>query len=181
MEGTIGVVTPWAANFAPLGWMFCQGQILSIAEYSTVFSLLGTTYGGDGVNTFALPDFRGRIALGTGQGPGLSNQVLGQMMGTEGNTITQGQMAQHTHTLSVKAAVQGNVNSANSAAPQNNYPAISPAAIYSSQPTAGVFGTTLPATVTVGAAGANTPLNNIQPVLCLNYVICIEGVYPSRS
>lgn len=181
MEGTIGVITPWAANFAPLGWMFCQGQTLSIAEYSTVFSLLGTTYGGDGVNTFLLPDLRSRVAIGTGQGGGLTNRVLGQSFGTESNTLTQAQMAQHTHTLTVNAAVPGNVNSANTSTPQGAYPAISNSSIYNSQPTTGTFGTSLSATVTVGPAGGSSPVYNVQPVLCLNYIICMEGVYPSRS
>jgi microcystin-dependent protein len=181
MEGTIGVVTPWAANFAPLGWMFCQGQLLSIAEYSTVFALLGTTYGGDGVTTFALPNFSSRTAIGTGQGPGLTNRVLGQVFGTENNTITTQQMAQHTHALAVTAHIPANVNSAASATPQGNYPAISSSAIYNSQPTAGTFGTSLNAALTVSIAGSSVPVNNIQPVLCLNYIICTEGVFPSRG
>ncbi len=180
MEGTIGVVTPWAANFAPLGWMFCQGQLLSIATYSTVFSLIGTTYGGDGVTTFALPDLRSEVAIGTGQGPGLTNRVLGQVVGTENNTLTQAQMAQHTHTLTISAAVPANVNAASQATPQGAYPAVSSTAIYNSQPTSGVFGTTLPATVNVGLVGNGLPVYNVQPVLCLNYIICVEGIWPSR-
>ena len=93
----IGEIRLVGFNFAPRGWMACNGQLLSIATYSALFSLLGTTYGGDGITTFALPDLRSRIPVHQGQGPGLSNYVIGQMSGTESVTLTQNQIPAHTH------------------------------------------------------------------------------------
>src|SRR6188768_4319530 len=107
----------FAGNFAPRNWAFCQGQILSIAQNTALFSLLGTTYGGNGQTTFALPDFRGRVAVGTGQGPGLSNITLGEVSGTPTVTLTSQQMPIHSH------LVGGNSNNANDSLPTNNYPA----------------------------------------------------------
>lgn len=176
----MGVITPWAANFAPLSWMFCAGQVLSIAEYSTLYSIIGTTYGGNGVTTFALPNLCSRVAIGAGQGPGLTMRTLGQPVGTQNNTITTAQMAAHNHGLVIRASIPVNVNTASAATPQSNYPATSAISIYNSQPTAGVV-MPLTSNVTVGVAGGSMPVNNIQPVLCLNYIICVEGVYPSRS
>jgi microcystin-dependent protein len=92
MEGTLAEIRMFAGNFAPRGWFFCQGQLLPIAQWTAVFALLGTTYGGNGQTTFGLPDFRGRIALGTGQGPGLTNVVLGEMAGTQNTTLTTNNM-----------------------------------------------------------------------------------------
>lgn len=179
MEGTIGVITPWAANFAPLNWMFCAGQILSIAEYSPLYSLIGTTYGGNGTTTFALPNLCSRIPIGTGQGPGLTNRILGQPVGTSQNTLTTGQMAAHNHVLQIRSLMPVNANNATASTPQNNFPGTSSASIYNSTPSSGSK-MPLAATVTVGVSGSSMPVENIQPVLCLNYVICVEGIWPSR-
>src|SRR6478672_10112699 len=97
-EPFLAEIIMFAGNFAPRGWAFCQGQILSIAQNTALFSLLGTTYGGNGQTTFALPDLRGRVPVGTGQGPGLSNYDLGQVSGSESVTLTVSQMPAHNHT-----------------------------------------------------------------------------------
>src|SRR5690242_20983611 len=105
MEGTIAEIRMFAGNFAPRNWAFCASQILSIAQNTALFSLLGTTYGGNGQTTFALPDFRGRTPVGWGQGPGLSNYDLGQVGGTETSTLTVQTMPAHTHTLTGNLAM----------------------------------------------------------------------------
>lgn len=175
----MGVITPWAANFAPLSWMFCAGQVLAIAEYSALYSLIGTTYGGNGTTTFALPNLCSRVAIGTGQGPGLTNRVLGQPVGTETNTLTTAQMAGHNHIMQVRASMPVNANSASAATPLNNFPAASASSIYNSAASANK-NMPLSTTVTVGVTGSSLPVNNLQPVLCLNYIICVEGIWPSR-
>src|SRR3954451_10417902 len=93
----VGEIRMFAGNFAPAGWMFCEGQLLPISEYDTLFNLIGTTYGGDGQNTFALPDLRGRAPLNQGQGPGLTNRVIGEISGSESVTLISTQMPQHIH------------------------------------------------------------------------------------
>src|SRR5690349_7266038 len=99
MEGTIAEIRMFAGNFAPRNWAFCSGQLMSIASNTALFSLLGTTYGGNGVTTFALPDLRGRQPVGTGQGPGLTNRILGEISGTETATLLITQLPAHTHTV----------------------------------------------------------------------------------
>ena len=109
-EPFLGQIMLVGFNFAPVGWALCNGQILSITQNTALFSLLGTTYGGNGTTTFALPDLRGRAAVGFGQGPGLSNYDLGQSTGTETVTLTVGQMPAHNHMVAANAA-NGNVSS----------------------------------------------------------------------
>jgi microcystin-dependent protein len=106
MEPFLGQIMAVGFNYAPRGWAFCQGQLMSIAQNTALFSLLGTQYGGDGVTTFALPDYRGRVAVGMGQGPGLSNYEQAEVSGTENVTLLQSQMPAHVHPLQVSAQVQ---------------------------------------------------------------------------
>lgn len=159
-------------NFAPRGYAFCQGQILPIAQNTALFSLLGTTYGGNGQTTFALPDLRGRVPNGTGQGPGLSNYVLGQLAGEENHTLIQTEMPAHTHALRcyTEDGNQGN--------PNPNVLATSGAAPppYSNQtPNASMAATA------ITAAGGSQPHNNLSPYLTLNYCIALQGIFPSRN
>jgi len=156
-------------NFAPRGYAFCQGQILSIAQNTALFSLLGTTFGGNGQTTFALPDLRGRMPLGVGQGPGLSNIDLGQVGGTESVTLTQNQLPTHSHgAASTQAA-------GTSTRPSNQFPA-SGQAIYG----AATDGTTLNAGF-IKNSGGSQPTSIVQPFLGLNYIIALEGIFPSRN
>ncbi len=176
-EPFIGQLILFAGNFAPQGWAFCNGQLLSIAQNTALFSILGTTYGGDGVSNFALPDLRGRAPVGFGQGPGLSNYNLGQQTGSENVTLTQAQMPAHGHNLGAQAS------------PGN---ALSPAGAFLAQGDAGRSGTvndyttstTSPTTLnqaSVQPAGGSQPHPNIQPVLAMNYIIALQGVFPSRG
>jgi microcystin-dependent protein len=181
MEGFIAEIRYFAGNFAPRGWALCQGQILAIAQNTALFSLLGTTYGGNGQTTFGLPDFRGRVALGTGQGPGLSPYSLGQVGGSERFTILPSQLPTHTHPFTGSVTMNGNAAAGNADAPQNTYPAAQ-------------AGTSLYATANDGSkmgamqhnlgttpTGSQTPVGNLMPVLGLNFIICIFGIFPSRN
>jgi microcystin-dependent protein len=186
MEGTIGEIRMFAGTFAPRSWAFCQGQLLSISQNTALFSILGTTYGGNGQTTFALPDFRSRSAVGTGTGPGLSNIVLGQVSGTENVTILTSQMPAHTHTA--VATVTGTVTPKCFADeglgddPTNAFAAISSAS-NTQTPDANMGSSPIAATasVTIGIAGSSQPLPIRNPYLGMNYIICLEGIFPSRN
>jgi microcystin-dependent protein len=162
------IIVPY--NFAPRGWAFCNGQILPIAQNTALFSLIGTTFGGNGQTTFALPDLRGRFPNSSGQGPGLSNYDLGQVSGTESVTLTVNQMPAHGHAV----APPGSTNSPTASKPTNNVPA------------AGNFYDAGPGAVTMfnyqtGLAGGNQPTGIMNPYLTLNFCIALEGIFPSRN
>lgn len=181
----LGAIFMFAGNFAPVGYQLCQGQLLPIDQYTAIFSLLGTNYGGNGTTNFALPDLRSRIPVGQGQGPGLSPYVLGEAGGSENVTLLATQMPQHNHTV-------GAVTSAgNSAAPGTttvpaaiavaathpvpDFPGIT-ADVYSNSPA----NTTMSPTM-IGLAGGNQPHTNIQPFVVINYIIAMTGIFPSRN
>jgi microcystin-dependent protein len=169
----------FAGNFAPGAWNFCDGSLQSIAVYTALFSLIGTTYGGDGQTTFALPDFRGRIPIGTGQGPGLSNYDLGQTAGTTNVTITTNQMAPHTHATVLNIQIPANTAAGTLAAPEGNILANLTGAYTSETPDTTIQ--PFNSTVTLQPVGANIPFSIMQPYLALNYIICMEGIFPSRN
>ncbi len=173
-EPFIGEISIFAGNFAPRGWAFCQGQILSIAQNTALFSLLGTTYGGNGQTTFALPDLRGRVLVGPGQGPGLQPYSMGQTGGQENVTLNITQMPAHNH------AVQMNVSNSpgNFAEPGGHYLAASDQRNhqYTDQAGGGALAGGL-----VNIAGGSQPHENRQPYLCINFIIALEGIYPSRN
>lgn len=178
MEGYfIAQITIFAGNFAPLGWAYCNGSLLSIDQNAALFSLIGTFYGGDGQTTFGLPDFRGRIPIGAGQGPGLPNYTIGQMAGVPSTTVTTNQMPAHTHTATATIPATGSNASSNN--PSSRIPAATNSSYYAASSVADGFlaGTT----GTVNPTGGNVPLTLGMPVLGLNYVICLEGIYPSRN
>ncbi|MFY1829874.1 phage tail protein [Myxococcus fulvus] len=172
-EPYIGEIRMFAGNFAPRGWAFCQGQILSIAQNTALFSILGTTYGGNGQTTFALPDLRGRYPMQPGQGPGLSPRTLGEQGGTETVTLISTQMPAHTHSLNVSSQ-QGDTETpvGTVLAADNN------GAIFNYR-AAPIDGTMNPAAI--GVAGGSQPHNNMSPFLCLNFIIALEGIFPSRN
>ncbi|MGL5888649.1 MAG: phage tail protein [Bacteroidia bacterium] len=177
----IATITIFAGNFAPSSWRYCNGQLLSIAEYTALFSLIGTTYGGDGQVTFALPDFRGRVGVHQGQGPGLSNYTIGEMAGTENVTLLSSNLPTHTHTV-VSLPIQqpaSTVNNSGVNEPKNAYPA-SGATLYESSSDGTRMGAYTSATVTT-IAGSNSPVSIIQPYLAMNYIIAVEGIFPSRA
>jgi microcystin-dependent protein len=175
----VGQIFIFAGNFAPSGWMFCNGQLLPISEYETLFNLIGTTYGGDGQSTFALPDMRGRVPVHQGQGGGLSNYTLAQTGGAESVTLNMQQIPQHNHfALSNNAQGSASTPSANTILSSQN---IGTGANTPSGFAAYAAGTavTLPAS-TVQNTGGNQPHDNIMPILTLNYCISLFGVFPTQ-
>jgi microcystin-dependent protein len=158
-------------NFAPVGWMFCDGQLLPISQYTALFSLLGTTYGGDGRSNFGLPDLRGRVPVGMGSGPGLSPIVLGEVGGVENVTLTVAQLPAHSHPLNastLEAAVvspTGSVLGSKARVP-----------LYS-----GDSSLTTMSSASIGSTGDNQPVPIRNPYLGLSYIIAVQGIYPARS
>lgn len=165
MEPFIGTIILFAGNFAPRGWAFCAGQLLSIAQNSALFSILGTTYGGDGRTTFALPDLRGRVPVGIGQGPGLPAVDLGEQGGAATTTLLATNLPAHSHSFALAHAPADGKEAGYLASGE----------IYAS-----AKNSVAPAD-TIGVAGNNAPVNNMQPYTGLNYIIALEGIYPSRS
>jgi microcystin-dependent protein len=180
MDPTLAEIRLFAGNFAPLSWAFCNGALMSIAENTALFSLLGTTYGGDGQVTFALPDFRGRVPIGTGQGAGLSAYDLGQVSGTEGVTLISTQLPTHNHVATASAAPLASTSSSSATSPIGNFMGTSLAGdLYSASHNTNMGASTI--TVTVQVAGGSQPHDNLQPYLALYYIIAVEGIYPSRN
>jgi len=178
MNPFLGQITTFAGNFAPRGWAFCDGQLLPIAQNSALFSILGTTYGGDGRTTFALPDLRGRIPIHTGQSPGGSIDFrLGFRAGEEEHTLTQLEMPSHSHALPANAGA-GSLVGPTSNSPSNAYPAEAALAGRAVTKYNSTSDTTMGATDSQGTRQAH---NNMQPSLALNYIIAIVGIFPSRN
>jgi len=182
MEGVIGYTTCFAGNFAPKNWAFCQGQIINIASNTALFSILGTVYGGNGTTTFGLPDLRGRTIVGAGQGPGLSQYSLGQVGGSENDTMSLVQMPAHVHPVTVVAANPANdtdaatLTTASGSTYARDEGGISPYA-----DSASVNMGALQASITMAPTGGNLPFSILRPLLGMNYVICMYGVYPARN
>ncbi|RZJ06666.1 MAG: phage tail protein [Rubrivivax sp.] len=166
----IGEVRLFGGNFAPVGWAFCHGQLLSIAEYEVLFQLIGTTYGGDGETTYALPDLRGRVPMHQGHGPGLTTRTLGERDGTETVTLTASQMPRHTHALLANPAA------ATGSTPGGAVLAATSVASYDSAP-----GATAMAGGAVGSAGGTQPHENMASTLAVSYIISLFGIFPSQA
>ena len=166
----VGEIRLFAGNFEPSGWMFCNGQVLPISEYETLFNLIGTTYGGDGQQTFALPDLRGRVPIH--QGTSGTHQV-GERAGVEEVTLTTAQLPAHTHPLLATS------NLASTNAPGGNVFAAATGATISP------YGTDQPLTTlhpsTVSATGGSQPHSNVQPYQCVSYIISLFGIFPSQT
>ncbi len=173
MEGYIAEIRNFAGNFPPRGWLFCNGSLQSIAQNTALFSLVGTTYGGDGQTTFGIPDLRSRLAVGTGNGPGLSGKVLGEMAGSENVTLTTANMPAHIHAMNASSDTASVGTPAGNSLGANARGGITPFAPGNTSQVA--MGST------TGSVGSNSPVNTIQPYLGMNYIICVEGIYPSRN
>lgn len=162
----VGEIRMFAGNFAPAGWMFCEGQLLPISEYETLFNLIGTTYGGDGQSTFALPDLRGRIPLHFGNG-----FTLAETGGAEEITLTVSQIPAHSHPLLATTTVATDINAANRVPAQ----ALTFDFYQSSPPTAGM------APQSISSVGGSQPHTNFQPYLCVDFIISLFGIFPSQT
>lgn len=169
METFLGMIALFPYNFAPRGWAACEGQLLSIAQNTALFSLLGTTYGGDGRTTFALPDLRGRSPISQGNGPGLSPVQLGQVGGQESVTLQVNQLPAHNHTLAA-------TNAPDNSSPVGNVPGNAGNDIYGPV-SPGQF----QATTAVGLTGGNQAVPVRNPFLALQWCIALEGIFPSRN
>jgi microcystin-dependent protein len=170
----IGEIRMFAGNFAPMGWALCNGALLSISTNEALFALLGTTYGGDGRTTFALPDLRGRLPMHAGTGPGLSPRPIGAKGGAETHTILVSEMASHTHTMSA--------TNANGTSPTPS------GSVYATAQAGGtplpVYADAIDTTLNTGVlsdTGGSIPRNNIMPFQCLNFIIALTGIYPSQT
>jgi len=169
----LGEIKMFGGNFAPVGWAFCNGQLLSIAENNALFALLGTTYGGDGQTTFGVPDLQGRLPLHMGQLQGGGNYVLGQTAGSETVTLVGGQVGSHTHPANAGGG-------ATSGSPATNMLGAVGGGVARYLP-AGSGGIVPLNPATVQPAGSNQPHDNMMPFLALSFIIALEGVFPSRN
>lgn len=170
MEPFIGQIIMFAGNFVPRGWALCDGQLLPISQHTALFSILGTTYGGDGKTTFALPDLRGRVAMHPGHGPGLSQRRLGEQGGVESATLTVANLPPHNHAFNVHA---GDAKSPTAA---GNLLGNAQTEVYSGEGPSGQLNA-----AAVANTGGGQPVALVQPFTCVNYIIALEGVYPSRN
>ncbi|WP_210492450.1 tail fiber protein [Patulibacter sp. SYSU D01012] len=167
----VGEIRLFAGNFAPASWAFCDGQLMQIADNEVLFQLIGTTYGGDGQETFGLPDLRGRVPLHMGQGPGLQSYVIGEAAGVEDVTLTVPQLPSHSHALTASTGPGVAIS------PQN--------AVLGASPDVTMYlrdGTTtdLPP-ATAGPVGGSQPHDNVMPTLTLSYIISLYGIFPSQT
>ena len=172
-EPFVGEIRMFAGNFAPQGWAFCDGQLLAVSQNDALFSLLGTIYGGDGRTTFGLPDLRGRIPLHAGSGPGLSPRRLGASGGAENVTLTANQMPSHTHDF--RAVSEGGTDQS----PQGGTFATVTAGNPYRTPQSGLPFTSLNSG-SVSSIGGSRSHTNLMPFLCINFIIALFGIYPSR-
>lgn len=166
----LGEIRIFAGNFPPRNWMFCQGQLLPISQYTALFALLGTQFGGNGTSTFGLPDLQGRTPLGQGTGPGLSAYVMGEETGTESVTLLQTQMPQHAHTLQSRSSRADRSNANNAMIAQGSDE------LYANTPP-----NTQLHPASVSATGGSQPHNNMQPFLTLSFIIAVAGIFPTRN
>ena len=167
----IGEIRMFAGNFAPAGWFFCEGQLLQISEYETLFQLISTNYGGDGQETFGLPDLRGRLPIHFGSGAGLSTRVLADAGGTETVPLTSNQIPAHTHGF-VASRSAGTSNTASGA-------------VMATSPSVRVLTTIGPDnllnTAAINSVGGGQPHSNMQPFLCVSFIISLFGIFPSQT
>ncbi|MDH3976419.1 MAG: tail fiber protein [Deltaproteobacteria bacterium] len=189
-EPFLGEIRIFGFSFNPRGWAYCSGQLLSIGQYSALYSLLGTYYGGDGRSTFGVPDLRGRVPISFGQGPGLSHYPLAYRGGLETVQLQQAQMPVHTHTATpdLKSHTPAKSGAANVSSPGGNAPAEytvgterTPENLYSDTPDTTLKAGEVDGTIAVGEAGGSQMHENRQPYLALNYCIALDGLYPSRN
>jgi microcystin-dependent protein len=207
MDGTIGEVKIFAGSFAPRNWAYCEGQLMPISQYTTLYSIINTYYGGDGVTNFKLPDLRGRVPVGVGGGPGMTPIALGQMWGQQYHTLSIHEMPQHTHTAQATASGATVGGTATATMKVNNTEAETnlPSGAYLGKPadgheiyidgatantlatdaitvdTSGLTVDVSGLTVAVNPAGSSQMFSIMQPYLGMHWIICLDGTYPQRN
>ncbi len=172
--GYLGEIRMFAGTYAPQEWSLCNGSLVSINDNQALFSLLSTIYGGDGQNTFGIPDLRGRIPVGDGTGTGLTNRVLGQKFGTETVTLALNNLPLHSHQMNASTILS------DLSAPVVGQSMIGKDKHYVPVNAVGIQTSTL-VTDTISTTGGNQPHFNVMPVLCINFIICMQGMYPQRN
>lgn len=176
----LATITVFAGNFAPRNWMFCQGQLLPISNYDALFALIGTIYGGDGQTTFALPDLRSRRAIHIGQGPGMPNYQIGQISGSENTTLLSTNLPIHNHLNPVLTGTpQGSTDTTGVDTPNSSTVPAAGATLYGT-PKGSAMGS-YSSTAFTPPAGGSLPIPTIAPYLAMNYIIAVEGIFPSRN
>lgn len=187
-EPFIGEISLFGGNFAPRGWALCAGQLLPISQNTALFSLVGTTYGGDGRTTFGLPNLQGRAAVGSGNGPGLSNAIIGQRTGVETVAPTTAELPSHTHSVTSTTSFDAQSGEATQHSPAGgalSEPTVQGMAgvlLYSElTPDTVLEGGSVSGTLEVANTGSSTPHQNMQPFQVMNYIIAIQGIFPSRN
>jgi len=182
MEVFIGSIVAFGFNFPPYGWASCNGQLLSIAEYTTLYSLIGTTYGGNGQTTFGVPNLQGRVPVGQGNFVG-TPYVMGQTAGNTAVTLSLGNMPAHNHMGASQVAIPANTADGNSTNPEGNILAASGTAhnIYSTAGSDASMKNITNSVITVGPIGGNQPFDITDPFLAINYSIALYGIFPSRN
>lgn len=184
MDPFIAQIVMFGGNFAPRGWAFCEGQLLAISQNTAAFSLLGTTYGGDGRTSFALPDLRGRVPIHPGNGPGLPTYQLGEKGGTFQNVLNVNQLPSHNHNASSTTTVTLGDTAASTTLTNNYLAGTAAAPIAASSPSTlsnKLNAAAVTTTTTVGFAGGSQAVNNMPPYLAINFIIALVGTFPSRS
>jgi microcystin-dependent protein len=177
MDPFVAEIRIFPFNFAPAGWAFCNGQLLPLNQNTALFSLLGTTYGGDGKSTFALPNLQGMVPIHKGQGPGLSLYDLGETLGSDTVTLLQSEIPLHSHTLNAEDPAIGN---ADQSAPSTSSVLAQSTGGFAFRPDASTQPVQMSQNM-VSVLGGNLPHNNLQPYLTLNFCIALQGVFPARS
>jgi microcystin-dependent protein len=180
MEVFLGTIQSFGFNFAPTGWALCNGQLLPISQNAALFSLLGTTYGGNGTTTFQLPNLQGRLPMHQGTGPGLTPRVIGEISGSENQTLLTSNMPAHSHALNATTAA------ATGSTPQNTILALANGADNLGNPvTVQIYGpppaNTIMNPAAIGSTGNSTPFSIMPPFLVINFCIALSGIFPSRN
>lgn len=193
MDYYLSMIVGWGPNWAPRGWAQCAGQLMAISSNTALFSLLGTMYGGDGRTTFGLPDLRGRVPIGFGQSPGTSYYPIGQKAGSEDVYLTVNELPPHTHTadasnLHVEVGADTEAGDTNTpaanvtlAAPPNSGPTEMKIYKVGGNIATSIQGGSVNGNIAIGNTGAGQPIKVTQPYQAINFIICLEGVYPSRN
>lgn len=175
----VGEIRCFGFNFAPFGWAFCNGQPLPISNFTALYAIIGTIYGGDGVTTFNLPNLQGQIPMHWGNGPGGFNTNIGQVQGTTSITLTQAQEPAHTHTVTLQELPAGGVVERTAAPGANSWLSdSSPDFLYANQNLTPVVQFS---SKVISSVGGSQPHDNMQPYLALNFCISLEGIFPSRN
>jgi len=181
MDPYLAVILLFGGNFPPKGFATCDGQLMAISQNTALFSLLGTNFGGNGTSTFGLPDLRGRLAIQQGQGPGLSNYILGETTGNATNTLLSNQIPLHTHLINASSAVGTTSSPAGAILAEGPKQGVGPGAITEKFYNGSAPNVTMNANAIAVNSGGNNPYSITQPYLVVTHIIALQGIFPARN